>query len=89
MPMILKGQAVTLSDFLQNLIQISPQQLQDLKIQRPPSEFDDGPPCLESLTREKLHDGRDRVLFQYMVYAKKKWPEEWRNKLSTFNHKYF
>ena len=52
-------------------------------------EFDDGPPCLESLTREKLSDGRDRVLFQYMVYAKKKWPEEWRNKLSTFNHRYF
>ena len=75
--------------FLQNLTQISPQQLQDLKIQRPPSEFDDGPPCLESLTREKLSDGRDRVLFQYMVYAKKKWPEEWRNKLSTFNHRYF
>ena len=71
------------------IIKISPKELQDLKIQRPPSEFSDGPPCLESLTREKLEDGRDRVLFQYMVYAKKKWPEEWRNKLSTFNHKYF
>ena len=83
------GKAVTISDFLQNIVKISPKELQDLKIQRPPSEFDDGPPCLESLTREKLEDGRDRVLFQYMVYAKKKWPEEWRNKLSTFNHKYF
>jgi hypothetical protein len=29
-----KGNAVTLSDFLQNLIQISPKQLQDLKMQR-------------------------------------------------------
>ena len=83
------GEAVTLSDFLQNIVEITPEQLQNLVIKRPSSEYDDGPPCLESLTREKLEDGRDRVLFQYMVYAKKKWPEEWRNKLSTFNHKYF
>ena len=77
--MILKASCYTVI-FLQTY-KISPQQLQDLKIQRPPSEFDDGPPCLESLTREKLTDGRDRVLFQYCV-CKKKWPEEWRNKLS-------
>jgi hypothetical protein len=44
---------------------------------------------VSALTREKLEDGRDRVLFQYTVYAKKKWPEEWRSKLSSFNHKYF
>ncbi len=86
-----KGQAIKIDAFL-NSVEVgalTPKELQDLKIQRPPSEFDDGPPCLESLTREKLSDGRDRVLFQYMVYAKKKWPEEWRNKLSTFNHRYF
>ena len=85
------GRAVTITAFLQSVevSALTPKELQDLKIERKPSEFDDGPPCLESLTREKLEDGRDRVLFQYMVYAKKKWPEEWRNKLSTFNHKYF
>ena len=85
------GQAVTIDVFL-NSVKVSaltPKELQDLKIQRPQSEFSDGPPCLESLTREKLEDGRDRVLFQYTVYAKKKWPEEWRSKLSSFNHKYF
>jgi hypothetical protein len=84
-----KGNAVTLSDFLQNLIHISPQQLQDLKIQRPPSEYDDGPPCLESLTKEKLDDGRDRVMFQYKVYARKKWPDNWVHKLDEFNFKHF
>ena len=84
-----EGKAITLSDFLEKIIQITPKELESLKIKRAPSEFDDGPPCLESLTREKLDDGRDRILFQYTVYAKKKWPEEWRGKLSTFNHKYF
>ena len=61
--------------FYKTVIEITPKQLQDLKIKRPSSEYDDGPPCLESLTRENLDDGRDRVMFQYRVYAKKKWPE--------------
>ena len=60
-----------------------------MKIQRPPSEFDDGPPCLESLTKEKLDDGRDRVMFQFRVYAKKKWPDSWADKLDEFNFKHF
>ena len=87
----LKGRAITIDAFLlgAKVSALTPKELQDLKIQRPQSEFSDGPPCLESLTREKLEDGRDRVLFQYTVYAKKKWPEEWRSKLSSFNHKYF
>ncbi len=83
------GNATTIDGFLSNVKRITPEELQSLKIERPQSEFSDGPPCLESLTREKLEDGRDRVLFQYTVYAKKKWPEEWRSKLSSFNHKYF
>ena len=33
---------------------LTPKELQDLQIKRPPSEFDDGPPCLESLTKEKV-----------------------------------
>ena len=83
------GNAITIDSFLSNVKRITPEQLQSLKIERPQSEFSDGPPCLESLLKEKLSDGRDRVLFQYIVYAKKKWPEEWQSKLSSFNHKYF
>ena len=40
---------------------ITPKELEELQVKRPPSEFSDGPPCLESLTREKLNDTRDRV----------------------------
>ena len=83
------GEAVTLPDFLQNVVEITPEQLQNLVIKRPSSEYDDGPPCLESLTREKLDDGRDRVMFQFRVYAKKKWPESWADKLDEFNYKHF
>jgi len=35
-------------------------------------EFSDGPPCLGILTKEKLSDGRDRFLYNYAVFAKKK-----------------
>ena len=59
------------------------------QIKRPPSEFDDGPPCLESLTREKLTDGRNSVMFQFKVYAKKKWPDSWVHKLDEFNFKHY
>ena len=65
------GKAIKIDAFLESVkvSALTPKELQDLQIKRPPSEFDDGPPCLESLTREKLEDGRDRVLFQYTVYA--------------------
>ena len=32
--------------------------------------------------------GRDNTLYQYAVYAKKKWPNEWQAKVDEFNHKY-
>ena len=85
------GKAITIDAFLENVKvgALTPKELQDLKIKRPPSEFDDGPPCLQSLTKEKLDDGRDRVMFQFRVYAKKKWPDSWADKLDEFNFKHF
>ena len=86
-----KGQAIKIDAFL-NSVEVgalTPKELQDLKIERPPSEFDDGPPCLQSVTKEKLDDGRDRVMFQFKVYAKKKWPDNWVHKLDEFNFKHF
>ena len=68
---------------------LTPEQLENLKIKRPESEFSDGPPCIESLTQNKLGDGRDRVLYQYIQYAKRKWPESWQGKINAFNYKYF
>ena len=32
--------------------------------------------------------GRDVILFHYGVYAKKKWPKEWQDKISEFNQQY-
>jgi hypothetical protein len=85
------AEAVSLDGFfnLYQLNKITPDQLENLKIKRPESEFGDGPPCLESITQTEIKDGRDRILYQYIQYAKRKWPESWQGKINAFNYKYF
>ena len=85
------GQAASIDGFfgLYERNKLTPEQLENLKIKRPESEFSDGPPCIESLTQNKLDDGRDRVLYQYIQYAKRKWPESWQGKINAFNYIYF
>jgi hypothetical protein len=80
-----KGEAVNLAAFylLHDLYKITPDQLEKLIIKRPESEFSDGPPCLESLTQTDIKDGRDRILYQYIQYAKRKWPENWQSKINA------
>ena len=52
-------------------------------------EFEDGPPCLGILTKEKLTDGRDRFLYNYAVFAKKKYPDNWEEMVKAAPAKYF
>jgi len=54
-----------------------------------PEEFIDGPPCLQQLAKEKLEDGRDRFLYNYMVFAKKKYPDGWEDKVRYAAREYF
>ena len=52
-------------------------------------ELEDGPPCLATLMSQGIPEGgRDNTLYQYAVYAKKKWPDNWQTKIDEFNHKY-
>ena len=53
------------------------------------SEFEDGPPCLQLLTKVPLADGRDRFLYNYMVFAKKKYPDNWDKKVIQAAQDYF
>ena len=84
-----KGEAITISQFFLAIKRLTPEELEKLELKRPPSDFSDGPPCIESLTQNKLDDGRDRILYQYIQYAKRKWPEEWAKHINAFNYKYF
>ncbi len=85
------GSAATIEGFFEvyERNKLTPEQLEKLEIKRPQSEFSDGPPCLESLTQTDIKDGRDRIIYQYIQYAKRKWPENWQGKINKFNYKYF
>ena len=54
-------------------------------------EFEDGPPCLQKLTKEIMTftDGRDRFLYNYMVFAKKKYTDSWQKMVLQAGRKYF
>ena len=67
------GEAINLQAFydLYERNKLTPEQIEKLEVKRPQSEFSDGPPCLESLTQTKLNDGRDRVIYQFIQYAKR------------------
>ena len=52
-----------------------------------PEDLLDGPPCLRKIckdiieTGKKLEDERDRFLYNYMVFAKKKYKDDWEKKV--------
>ena len=52
-------------------------------------EFNDGPPCLGILTKNIMVEGRDRFLFNYMVFAKKKYADNWKTKVLEAARNYF
>ena len=83
------GTAASLEEFYGIYNNVKQLDVGSIKVERPQSEFSDGPPCLESLTQSKLNDGRDRVIYQFIQYAKRKWPEEWSKKINQFNYTHF
>ena len=60
--------------------------IESLEIKRPETPYSDGPPCIELMAQNKIGEGgRNNALFHYGVYAKSKWPENWKSKLVVFN----
>ena len=87
-----EGKSYSLQEFFTKYSELSltEEQFKDLTTNKKKNgEIFDGPPCLENLMQEKIPEGgRDNTLYQYAVYAKKKWPDSWQDKLDEFNHKY-
>tara|TARA_E500000331_G_scaffold236656_1_gene226952 strand:- start:3712 stop:5340 length:1629 start_codon:yes stop_codon:yes gene_type:complete len=90
------GSKIELADFLNvvaanvqtkdSLEQLSKKKVREI-LTGGPEEFHDGPPCLQMICKEiqdsgkKLSDERDRFLYNYMVFAKKKFKETWEKKV--------
>ena len=81
------GTAATLEEFYEIFSNKKQLYVDLVKVQRPQSEFSDGPPCIELMAINKIPEngGRNNAMFHFGVYAKKKWPAEWKTKLTMFN----
>ena len=83
------GSAATIEEFYGIYNNVKQLDVGSIKVQRPDSEFSDGPPCIETLAAEKISEGgRNAALFHFGVYAKKKWPNNWKEKISWFHENY-
>jgi len=80
------GNAASLNGFY-GLYQRNVQEdITKIKIERPKSEYDDAPPCIELMALNKIPEGgRNNAMFHFGVYAKKKWPAEWKSRITMFN----
>ena len=92
------GEEMSLDLFLKcvELNAVSKKQLKDIQekiisdeLKGSGEEFEDGPPCLGILTKDIMEDDRDRFLYNYMVFAKKKYKDNWKDKIVQAARNYF
>jgi len=80
------GNAATLEEFYEIYNNVKQLDAGLIEVKRPTSEYSDGPPCIESFGLNKIGEGgRNNALFHYGVYAKQKWPDNWKSKIVLFN----
>ena len=80
------GGGATLEDFFNLVERYKQQDISTIEVKRPETPYSDGPPCVELMVQNKVTEGgRNNALFHYGVYAKSKWPENWKTKLMLFN----
>jgi hypothetical protein len=91
---IFKGEKLSFADFL-DLAEatakgLTAQRLAELVIPVG-DEFENGPPCLQSIIRRGgFTEGmRNNGLFAVGIYLKKRFPDDWRQKLAQYNANYF
>ena len=80
------GEAATLESFFELVERHKQQDISTIEIKRPETPYSDGPPCIELMAQNKISEGgRNNALFHYGVYAKSKWPQNWKSKITLFN----
>ena len=91
------GSAASLDEFfdLYDKYKVKKEDLKKIKFKTKKEKEFDGPPCLETLMGMGIvegtntpNGGSDNALTHYTIYAKRKWPEQWKDKLSEFNQQY-
>lgn len=85
---IYKDKPLTLDEFLARAekCRITEDQLEKLTI--PEEEhFLHGPPCLQALARNGFPEGvRNKALYNIIVYLKKRFPDDWKERIQQYNN---
>lgn len=67
---------------------LSAEEFRKLAPPEPEAVFPDGPPCLNQIFAERPGDNRNILLANAAVYAKKAFPENWKEQLDRYNTKF-
>lgn len=87
---IRNGKKLSLEEFIEfaNLSRVTAKELKNFEYSFQDDDFNDAPPCLQTLRSLGLNEGsRKNGLFNVGVYLKKKFPNEYDEKLVDFNVK--
>jgi len=89
------GNAMTIEEFFKYYDQIvlTEEDLVELKIKEDKPEDSDllkgAPPCLRMLAKEGIPNGqRNNAMYNFGVYVKKRFPDNWDTKIFNYNDKY-
>lgn len=83
------GKQLSAYEFLDYVESLQMEMVTDFVVPVTQSEIEDGPPCLQSIIRQKAGQGeRNNVLFNLGVYARVKYESTWEEELNNFNHNF-
>lgn len=88
---ILNGKPLDLEAYCDRaeLLRITEEQLEALDVGDAGEDFVEAPPCLQSLARSGFGEGmRNNGLFAVAVYLKKRYPDDWKAHLYSYNATY-
>jgi len=85
---IVNGKRASITTFIKEALlkSITHSELELVDIETDQKILDGGPPCLNTLARTAFPSGsRNISLFNLGVYCKKRWPDEWQDKIDDMN----
>ena len=86
------GEAMSLDEFLDAVeaIRCSPSAIDMSKIAGSRKWFSDGYACLRYILRDgPVSENRNLILFMVGLYCKRKWPDDWKMQMESFNGQIF
>jgi hypothetical protein len=84
------GQKLTVDQFFELVAKkaVDPKKLVR-SVDETPEILEGGPPCLATLAAQGIPEGgRNSTLFNFGLYCRKRWPDDWSERLKEINHQF-